>query len=159
MWICVTTCCQIDGAKEANRNPNETQVMAAAPVWVSDDISRGRLQTKWFPALVGNHIADLVRRYDDGSLPKELTSYIKGRQGYNYLEHANTAAKHLDFVTDEVIDRFCVIGTPEDHIRRIEDLKKAAGINQFNIYLMSGNEEETVFEYGKNIIPYINKLG
>ena len=36
--------------------------MAAAPVWVSDDVKLGRERVRWFPALVSNHVVDLVSR-------------------------------------------------------------------------------------------------
>jgi hypothetical protein len=65
----------------------------------------------------------------------------------------------MDFVSDEVIDRFCIIGPPEEHIRRLRELQEIAGVTQFNIYLMSGDEEETIEAYGKYVIPYINKNG
>jgi hypothetical protein len=65
----------------------------------------------------------------------------------------------MEFVSDEVIDRFCVIGPPEAHIRRLRELQEVAGVTQFNIYLMSGEEEATIDAYGKYIIPEINKNG
>ncbi len=148
-----------EGAKEAGRDPESIQVMAAAPVWVSDNLEKGRRQTRWFPAMVGNHVADLVARYDDGTLPDELTAYIKDRKGYNYRKHADKESEYLDFVSEEVIDRFCIIGPPEEHIRRLKELQDIAGVDQFNIYLMSGEEEETIDAYGKYIIPEINKNG
>jgi probable F420-dependent oxidoreductase len=147
------------GAKDAGRDPAKIEVMAAAPVWVSDDIEKGREQTRWFPAMVGNHVADLVARYDDGTLPAELTAYIKDRKGYDYRKHADKDSEYMDFVSDEVIDRFCIIGPPEEHIRRLRELQEIAGVTQFNIYLMSGDEEETIEAYGKYVIPYINKNG
>ncbi|MCG3209387.1 MAG: F420-dependent glucose-6-phosphate dehydrogenase [Anaerolineae bacterium] len=148
-----------EGAREAGRDPSKIQVMAASPVWVSDDIDKGREQVRWFPAMVGNHVADLVQRYDDGTLPAELTAYIKGRKGYNYRKHADKESESMDFVTNEVIDRFCIIGPPEEHVRRLRELQEVAGVNQFNIYLMSGEEEATIEAYGKYIISEMNKNG
>jgi probable F420-dependent oxidoreductase len=147
------------GAEAAGRDPSKIEVMAAAPVWVSADLDKGREQTRWFPAMVGNHVADLVGRYDDGTLPQELTAYIKNRKGYDYHKHADKESEYMDFVSDEVIDRFCVIGPPEAHIRRLRELQEVAGVTQFNIYLMSGEEEATIDAYGKYIIPEINKNG
>ena len=39
-----------------------------------------------------------------------LTDYIKGRQGYDYSEHGRAGNPHTDFVPDEIIDRFCLLG-------------------------------------------------
>ena len=37
--------------------------MAAAPAYVTDDLAHARDQVRWFPALVSNHVVDLVQRY------------------------------------------------------------------------------------------------
>jgi len=55
-------------------------------------------------------------------------------------------------VTDEVVDRFCIVGNITDHIRKLEQLR-SLGVTQFNIYLMCGDEEETLEIYGRDIIP------
>jgi hypothetical protein len=55
-------------------------------------------------------------------------------------------------VTDEVVDRFCIVGPVEEQVRRLNELK-AAGVTQFNIYLMCGEEEQTVDVYGRAVIP------
>lgn len=102
--------------------------------------------------MVGNHVADLVERYHHGELPQELTDYIKGRKGYDYHEHADKDADHLGFITDEVIDRFTIVGPAEAHRKKLEELV-AAGVNQFNIYLMSGEEARNLEVYGNEIIP------
>lgn len=147
------------GAEAAGRDPATIQVMAAAPVWVSDDIDKGRERTRWFPAMVGNHVADLVARYDEGELPKALTAYIQDRHGYDYRKHADKDSEYMDFISDDIIDRFCIIGPPAEHIRRLQELQEVAYVNHFNIYLMSGDEEETIEAYGKYIVPSINKNG
>jgi len=44
------------------------------------------------------------------------------------------------------------VGNITDHIRKLEQLR-SLGVTQFNIYLMCGDEEETLEIYGRNIIP------
>jgi hypothetical protein len=56
------------------------------------------------------------------------------------------------FVGDEVTDRFCVIGPVSDHIAKLHELADA-GVDQFNIYLMQGDEEAQLDIYGSQIIP------
>lgn len=144
-------------AVEAGRDPNALRVMSAAPVWVGD-IEKGREQTRWFPAMVGNHVADLVERYgkEGGTVPQRLTDYVAGRKGYDYKHHADKDADHLDFITNDIIDSFSILGNVEDHVKKLQDLE-AAGTTQFNIYLMCGDEERIVEEYAKNIIPKFKK--
>ncbi len=138
-------------AVEAGRDPDAVQVMAAAPAHVGD-LADGRDRTRWFPALVGNHVVDLVNKYPREDLPAELTTYIRDREGYDYLHHAEVGSSNASFVTDEIVDRFCLVGSVEQHIVRLRDLAEA-GVDQFNLYLMNGNEEEQLAIYGREIIP------
>jgi len=62
--------------------------------------------------LVSNHVVDLVSRYKPEELPPALTGYIQDRKGYDYLHHAEVQL-NAGFVTDEVVDRFCLVGTAE----------------------------------------------
>src|SRR5690606_37248423 len=91
----------IEAGKAAGRDMSNFKVMSAAPVWVGD-METARAQTRWFPAMVGNHVADLVERYgrEGDNIPKRLTDYIEGRKGYDYRHHADKDADHLDFITD-----------------------------------------------------------
>jgi probable F420-dependent oxidoreductase len=141
-----------EGAKEAGRDPSQIRVMSAAPVWVSDDLQKARDRVRWFPALVSNHVVDLVSRYKPEELPDELTAYVRDRKGYDYLHHAEVGSSNADFVSDEIVDRFAIVGPAAEHIRRLEELA-AIGVTQFNIYLMSGDEEETLEVYGREILP------
>src|SRR5262249_4160391 len=112
----------------------------------------GHEHVRWFPALVSNHVVDLVSRYKPEELPPELTAFIKNREGYNYLHHAEVGSSNAEFVSDEVVDRFCILGSPKDHVRKLRELA-AVGVTQFNIYLMCGDEEQQLEDYGREIIP------
>ncbi|PYP85624.1 MAG: TIGR03842 family LLM class F420-dependent oxidoreductase [Blastocatellia bacterium AA13] len=144
-----------EGAEEAGRDFSKIRVMSAAPVWISEYLEKARDQVRWFPALVSNHVVDLVSRYKPEELPPELTSYVKDRKGYNYLHHAEVGSSNAEFVTDEIVDRFAIVGPAEEHIRRLKELEEI-GVTQFNIYLMSGDEEDTLEIYGRDVVP---KLG
>ncbi len=140
------------GAEAVGRDPTSIKIMAAAPVWVSDDLATAREHVRWFPALVSNHVMDLIARYDPADLPQELTGYVRNRTGYNYLHHAEVGSSNGQFVSDDVVDRFCIVGPVEEQQRRLRELADL-GVDQFNIYLMSGDEEATVEVYGQEIIP------
>ncbi len=104
--------------------------------------------------MVGNHVADLVARYgEDGEVPHALTDYIKAREeSYNYNYHGKAGNPSTDFVPDDIVDRFCVLGTVEDHVSKLTQLEEM-GVDQFNIYLMHDAQEETLEAYGAEIIP------
>jgi len=140
------------GAEAAERDPRKIEIMAAAPVWVSDDLKIGRERVRWFPALVSNHVVDLVSKYKPEELPPALTSYIQDRGKYDYLHHCEVDSSNANFVSDEVTDRFCLLGPAEAHIEKIRALARA-GATQFNIYLMCGDEEETLEKYKQEVLP------
>jgi probable F420-dependent oxidoreductase len=148
-----------DAAKAAGRDPMSIKICVAAPAYVGDDIPYMRDQTRWFGGMVGNHVADIVERYgENSSVPKALTDYIKNRQGYDYNEHGRAGNSHTTFVPDEIIDRFCILGNTDEHIRRLTELKEL-GVNQFAVYLQHDGKEETLEAYGEKIIPAIQDLG
>ncbi len=144
------------GAEAVGRDPASIQVMAAAPVWVSDDLARAREQVRWFPALVSNHVVDLLSRYDPSELPPALTAYVRDRESYDYRKHAEVGSHNARFVGDDVVDRFCIVGSVDEHRRRLQELVDA-GVTQFNIYLMSGDEEQTLDVYGREIVPMLRQ--
>ena len=52
----------------AGREPGSVRIQAAAPAHVGTR-DEGRERTRWFPALVGNHVVDLVNKYPREQLP------------------------------------------------------------------------------------------
>jgi probable F420-dependent oxidoreductase len=149
-------------ARNAGRDPEALTFCVAAPMYVGDDLAHQRDQCRWFGGMVGNHVADIVAKYGasgpEGSnaVPEALTAYIKGRQGYDYNEHGRAGNTHTDFVPDEVIDRFCILGTADDHIAKLRELK-AIGVDQFAGYLQHDNKEETLRVYGETVIPALRE--
>ena len=59
-------------------------------------------------------------------------------------------------LTEDVVKSFCVLGSPQHHINKLNELK-ASGVTQFNIYLDSGDEEKVIADYGEKIIPAFTK--
>ena len=151
-----------DAAANVGRDPDAIKFCVAAPMYVGDDWAHMREQSRWFGGMVGNHVADIVAKYgadpasDGGAVPQALTDYIKGRQDYDYNEHGRAGNTHTEFVPDEIVDRFCVLGTAEDHIAKLKELS-AIGVTQFAGYLQHDNKEETLRVYGESIIPEIRE--
>jgi probable F420-dependent oxidoreductase len=143
-------------AVAAGRPAAAVSVQAAAPAHFGE-LAECRERTRWFPALVSNHVVDLVNRYPREELPPALTGYVQDRTGYDYLHHAEVGSSNAAFVGDEVTDRFCVLGSVADHVAKLRRLAEA-GVDQFNIYLMNGGEEAVLETYGREIIPALRDL-
>jgi alkanesulfonate monooxygenase SsuD/methylene tetrahydromethanopterin reductase-like flavin-dependent oxidoreductase (luciferase family) len=95
---------------------------------------------------------DLVKRYATTDLPQALVDYIEARDHYDYADHGRTGAEHAGFVTDEVVDRFCVIGTADQCAEKLRELE-AVGVDQFNIYSMVDDPEGVIRNFGTQLIP------
>ena len=148
-----------DAAAAAGRDPKSIKICVAAPAYVTDGseagMAHGLEQCRWFGGMVGNHVADIVERYGDSApVPKALTDYIKGRKGYDYNEHGKAGNSHTNFVPDEIINRFCIVGPVEAHIKRLNELRDM-GVDQFSVYLQHDSKDETLRAYGEKVIPAI----
>ncbi|MFG2305059.1 LLM class flavin-dependent oxidoreductase, partial [Actinacidiphila glaucinigra] len=119
-------------------------------------LAHAREQCRWFGGMVGNHVADLVSRYGEhsASVPDALTDYIKARQGYDYSHHGRSGNPDTAFVPDEIVDRFCLLGTPERHVEKLRALE-ALGVDQFAVYDMHDAKESTIDAYGSAVIPVL----
>lgn len=145
-----------EGAREAGRDPSKIEVMSAAPVWASEDLKVARDRVRWFPALVSNHVLDLISKYKPEELPESLVSYVRDRGKYDYLHHCEVGSDNASFVTDEIVDRFCLVGPVQEHRKKLEKLR-SIGVTQFNIYLMCGEEEKTLDVYGRDVLPHYRR--
>jgi probable F420-dependent oxidoreductase len=142
-----------EAAAEAGRDPDAITVCVAAPAYVGDDIAHAREQCRWFGGMVGNHVHDIVKRYGEGGdIPRALTDYIKAREGYDYSHHGRVGNPDTEFVPDEIVERFCVLGTVDDHVAKLRELE-GLGVDQFNIYLMHDAQDATLEAYGSQVIP------
>jgi hypothetical protein len=95
---------------------------------------------------------DLISRYQPGDLPPALTSYVSNRGGYDYQQHCEVDSSNSKFVSDDVVDRFCLVGPAEAHRQKLRKLA-SLGVTQFNVYLMCGDEEDTLEAYKREILP------
>jgi probable F420-dependent oxidoreductase len=147
-------------AAAAGRDPESLYIVVAAPAYVGPEehVPHMRDQVRWFGGMVGNHVADLVNRYGDAgaAVPQALTDYIKGREGYDYSQHGRAGNTHADFVPDEIVDRFCLLGPVDAHVERLRQLE-ALGVHQFAIYLMHDQPEHTLTAYGEKIAPALRR--
>src|SRR4051794_37482589 len=110
-----------DAATAAGRDAASIKVQSAAPLHLGP-LDLGRERTRWFPALVSNHVVDLVNKYPREQLPDALTGYVHDRTGYDYHHHAEVGSTNAGFVGDEVTDRFCVLGQVPDVVEKLHAL-------------------------------------
>jgi len=151
-----------ESAAAAGRDPAELTMCVAAPAYVTDGSDAHRAhaldQCRWFGGMVGNHVHDIVNRYgsEGGAVPKSLSDYIAGREGYDYNEHGKAGNTHAEFVPDEIVERFSLIGPPERHVERLKELA-AIGVDHYGLYLQHDAQDATLSAYGQRVITNVNQ--
>jgi probable F420-dependent oxidoreductase len=146
------------GAEDAGRDLTGFQVQCATASTITADRDAAREQTRWFPAVVGNHIADILRHHEPDDLPDELIDYVKGRSDYDYREHTEPGSEHSSYVPDEIVDRFCIIGTKEECAAKLRVLADV-GVTELNLYPHVDAILDDIAIYGREIAPEFQGSG
>jgi probable F420-dependent oxidoreductase len=141
-----------EGAEEAGRDPADIVVHCAILSYISDDLDEAREQCRWYPAMVGNHIADTLRYHAPAEIPPELREYVERRPHYDYRVHAEQGTEHSHYVPDEIVDRFCVIGEVDAVRAKLEHLR-SLGVGEINLYPHVAGFESVLDVYGREIVP------
>jgi probable F420-dependent oxidoreductase len=148
-----------NAAVEAGRDADVLVPMVCAPAVVDADVSHWREETRWFPAMVSNHVKDLIARYGtNGEIPTSLTDFAQAVKDYDYSEHSRVGAEHGKYIPDDIVDRFCILGDVDDHVAKLRELEQL-GVRQVNLYLMTSAMDETLERYGKEVIPQFQPTG
>jgi probable F420-dependent oxidoreductase len=151
-----------DAAAAAGRDPAAITMCVAAPAYVTDGSEaqhhHALEQCRWFGGMVGNHVADIVKRYgaDGGAIPQSLSDYIAGREGYDYNEHGRAGNSHTEFVPDDIVERFCLIGPPDHQVARLQELA-GLGVDHYGLYLQHDAQDATLAAFGETVIPRVNQ--
>lgn len=143
-------------AEEAGRDPDVVECVVSAPAVVGDDLASARDITRFFPAMVSNHVLDLLRRYDRSQLPGALWEFVERRREYDYAHHARTGSANGAFVDDLTADRFSILGPVPAQLAKLRDLQ-AAGATQINLYLLTPDPEQLLDTYGREIVPLLGR--
>ena len=143
-----------EAAAAAGRDPAAIRVQAAAPAHVG----RRRARPGAHPLVPG--AGQQPRGRPGQQVPARAAARGAHRAtsrtapGYDYHHHAEVGSANAAFVGDDVTDRFCILGGVDDHVAKLRELA-AAGVDQFNLYLMNGDEEAQLEAYGRDVIPAV----
>ena len=130
------------GAKAANRDPREIEIVLWVPCSVSERI----------PAkdAVKAHVARVLAHPLPFSLDEKEQSVLEEiRQAYNYYQHMEQKASQAQVIPDWLVDKFAIAGTRAECRTQVERLRDS-GINQIAIipYGAGGSDrEETLREF------------
>lgn len=145
------------GAAEAGRDPADVEIALFGGMWVSDDMTESREQSRWAAACAANHLGDVMQRVPDHGMPEELTRLVEARtQAYDYYEgHLDSSAEHTSWLTVELIDDFAIAGPAEQCLERIHALG-ALGVDEISGAYLNGHVDQLRL-VGREIVPALAK--
>jgi probable F420-dependent oxidoreductase len=139
-------------AKDVGRDLSNFAVVSSTATYVSDDVAAAREKVRAFGAVVGNHVAEVLRNTGANSLPRELEAFIQDRPEYDYYKHVHTDSAQANYVPDDVIERLCIVGPLERCAERVEELR-AVGVTHLNFYAQTDHYDEHMELYSRHILP------
>lgn len=143
------------GAAEAGRDLKAQgfRVVCWTPCSIQDDGHAARSAVK-------AHVARVLKR----KLPFELDAATmevvhKIREHYEYYEHMVAGTAHGDLVSDELVERFAVAGTPAEARAQLERLASTGLVDEIAIipHTQEPVERERIIRLVGEMIPDLNR--
>ena len=142
------------GAAETGRELTGFSVVLTTSTFVSDDLDRAREEVRSVAALVGNHVAEVIRNTGTNSLPPEMEGLIAGRSGYDYLHHVRHDTDQAAYLAPEAIDRLCIVGSTDRCAQRLRELRDC-GVTHVNFYAQTADFDAQMGTYSSEILPQL----
>lgn len=138
------------GAKEAGREPSEIDVMPAAMICVDGDGERAR-------RLVRSRLANRAHhnfRFTFETVPPEELAGVERFMAAFDISKPIEERIDPDLVTDYLIQRFTIAGTPEECLARLRGLKEA-GVRRIMVTPPNAIYDQVMEDWGRRVIARI----
>ena len=139
--------CIANGAREAGRDPSECELEMEPVVSIKKDGEEAK-------ALVLNELAmfiPMLSPLDEYAIEdKELLGRIKEATRQQDVETAKS------LISDDILDKFALYGTPTQVIDKIEAMVDATGVKRISFAMPFEPEDviERIHQLGKNVVPH-----
>jgi alkanesulfonate monooxygenase SsuD/methylene tetrahydromethanopterin reductase-like flavin-dependent oxidoreductase (luciferase family) len=141
------------GAEQARRDPDAVEVSVVCGMWLSDDLREARDKCRWAPTVGTNQLEFVARQNPAHDMPEELTRILAvKRDSYDYYAgHLDSSAQHNDYLSDELIDAFAIVGPAERCLATIRELGDL-GVGEISSAYLNG-ELDQMARVGREIVP------
>lgn len=139
------------GWKDAGRDGSEFRVQVATPAYIANDMEKARAQVGWYPAFIGSHVANILRRHDVEDDRADVWGYVDASSADEYRQRGRPGESAVQ-VPDEVVDRLTIVGDADQTITKIRELE-SLGVTEVAIYLSVDDPDRLIEAYGREVIP------
>lgn len=140
------------GARQAGRDPKDIRLYMRLACSVSDDRRWAREEAKGYVAAAAGTVFTSVPREH---MPDDLWTEIKAmKERYDYLEHASSAARHKQMITDRILEALAITGTPSEAVPRFKQLLQL-GIDGFVLPITTSQPRETMRTIAEKVLPHL----
>jgi len=148
----------MEGAAEAERDPNEIEIGCFTAMYVSEDDQEKAWEfCRFSPNIAANQLQETVKYNPDVQLPAPLERLVNTpRAEYDYWGgHCESDAAHMK-LPGEVVDDFSIAGPREKCLERIRELA-AVGVEEIAPGVLNG-EIDQMLQVGREIIPQTRQM-
>jgi 5,10-methylenetetrahydromethanopterin reductase len=145
-----------EGARKAGRSPDEIDIVCSTFTSVADDrrlaIDRARPLAAWFYA-VAPHLLEIAGIQVGQRQPaRPVFPDIS-----HPADHADAMAEARRYVSDEAVEKFCLVGSPAECVPRLEELARL-GVRQvfFRHYLTYEIPWSLIEAASREILPWFH---
>jgi 5,10-methylenetetrahydromethanopterin reductase len=139
-----------EGANEVGRNPADINVMPAGMIVVDDDGDRARRRVRSRMANRAHHNF----RFTMETVPENEVAGVKRFMDGFDISKPIEERVDPDLVTDYLLQRFTIAGTPQECIARVKELE-AAGVKRLLLTPPNATYDETMEAWGQRVLAAI----
>jgi 5,10-methylenetetrahydromethanopterin reductase len=147
------------GAKDAGRDPDEIEKWVFARSAVVEDRNEIEETLKSTVAAAGHHTLQftLEGKKVPTELEEDVIELVRKYDSEQHLGLGDDPANRRLIVrlglTEYLIDRFSIVGSPDDVIRQIEDLQNLEGIDGIHFNPVHKDATEFMERMGREVLP------
>ena len=138
-----------EGAREAGRSPSEIDIMPAGMIYVDADGKRARRLVR--PRLA-NRAHHNFRFTMETVPPEEAAGVQRFMEGFDVTKPIEERV-NPNLVSDYLVERFTIAGTPEECAAKIRRLEQA-GVRSLLLTPPDANYSEVMEAWGRSVIPF-----
>lgn len=137
-----------EGAAQAGRDPKEIYLVSHGGASIAENRQEALDAVKpWVAHVIGSYDPTIARL---AGMSEEDIRRL--RAAFDPAYHIDAATGSWKLVTNEMVPKFAVAGTPEDIVREVKEIERF-GFNQTSFLFSGSNKEQQIRLYKDHVLP------